>query len=282
LATAGPAPLVIFLDDLHWIDGATVDLLRYLMHRLAELPIWLVGAYQHDGIDPEHPFLRLRSALIVEDRARVLRLERLPAAAIVAWVNTVPGLGQSHKDRLTELVAQRGQGNPFITSQILLELSEMAPQVQANLGNHPRANGQRLEPSWPLHVAQIPFAVRENVLLRLNRLSPAARHLLCEAAAVGEQFDTHALAWIEPEQPIAELLNQCLEKGLITAVRPGAFKFAHPMMREIAAEWLSPWQRQRVGGLVGRANASPSLDTLRNSTSTADARRLPSPWSAGA
>jgi predicted ATPase len=269
--------LVIFLDDLHWVDGATVDLLRYLLPRVAELPIWLVGAYQQEGIDPEHPFLRLRSSLIVEDRASVLRLERLPNAAIVDWISAVPDVTESQRERLAEAILQRGQGNPFITSQILRELGERAPQMQANAGDPPRGNGQRLEHSWPLQVIQIPFAVREIVLLKLNRLTPAARYLLCEAAAVGEQFDSHALAWVEPQQPIAELLNECLEKGLITAVRPGAYKFAHPMMREIAAEWLSPWRRQRIGGLLNRADASPDLYRLGNSTSTSDALHLPGP-----
>jgi DNA-binding SARP family transcriptional activator len=282
LATAGPEQLAIFIDDLHWIDGATVDLLRYLVNRLAELPVWLVTAYQQDGIDPEHAFLRLRSTLIVDDHARVLRLERLPAAAIVDWISTVPGLGQGQQDQLTELILQRGQGNPFITSQILRELREMAPQAQASNGNYPAGNGQQLATNWPRQVSQIPFAVREIVLLKLNRLSPAARYLLCEAAALGEQFDTHALAWIEPQQPIAELLSECLEKGLITTVQPGAFRFVHPMMREIAAEWLSPWRRQRIGGLLNRADAGAGRTTPRDSTNQAGALHLPSPWPTGA
>jgi DNA-binding SARP family transcriptional activator len=245
LATAGPAPLVIFLDDLHWIDSATVDLLRYLMHRLAELPIWLVGAYQPDGIDSEHAFLRLRSALIVEDRARVLRLERLPAAAIADWVNTVTGLEQDHKERLCELVVQRGQGNPFITSQMLRDLSQLVTKAG-------RRNGQHTAGIWLQQATQIPFAVREVVLLKLNRLTPAARDLLCEAAAIDEQFDLRALAGNEPREPIAGLLGECLENGLITAVQPGVYKFTHPMMREVAAEWLSPWRRQRVGSRLSR------------------------------
>jgi hypothetical protein len=100
---------------------------------------------------------------------------------------------------------------------------------------------------WPLQAARVPFAVREIVLLKLNRLTPAARSLLCEAAAIGEQFDGQALAPTEPDQPVAALLAECLENGLITPSQPGVFKFVHPMMREIAAEWLTPWRRQRVG-----------------------------------
>lgn len=237
--------LVIFLDDLHWIDSATVDLLRYLLPRVAELPIWLVGAHQQEGIDPEHPFLRLRSTLIVEDRASVLRLERLPTSAIVDWISAVPDVAESQRERLAEVIVQRGQGNPFITSQMLRDLSQLAGRVEPN-------NGQQRAGSWLQQAAQIPFAVREVVLLKLNRLTLAARELLCEAAAIDEQFDLHALVGNEPREPIAGLLGECLENGLITAVQPGVYRFTHPMMREVAAEWLSPWRRQRVGSRMSR------------------------------
>jgi DNA-binding SARP family transcriptional activator len=236
--------LVIFLDDLHWIDTATVDLLRYLLPRVADLPIWLIGAYQQEGIDPEHPFLRLRSSLIVEDRASVLRLERLPNSAIVDWISAVPDVAENQRERLAEVVVRRGQGNPFITSQMLRDLSQLVAKPGYT-------NGQQVG-SWLQQAAQIPFAVREVVLLKLNRLTPAARELLCEAAAIDEQFDLHALAWIEPQEPVAGLLGECLENGLITTIQPGVYKFTHPMMREVAAEWLSPWRRQRVGSRLNR------------------------------
>jgi predicted ATPase len=268
--------LVVFLDDLHWIDSATVDLLRYVLHRLAELPVWLVGAYQQEGLDAEHPFLRLRSALLVEDRASVLRLVRLPAGAIVDWISSLPGmeLDSPERARLTNVIVQRGQGNPFITSQILRDLREVAASSQTGSTQSAQDEAQPLMSSspsmrdesesvrdatqWPLQAARVPFAVREIVLLKLNRLTPAARSLLCEAAAIGEQFDAQALAPTEPDQPVADLLAECLENGLITPSQPGVFKFVHPMMREIAAEWLTPWRRQRVGSRSMRDGSQPA------------------------
>lgn len=273
--------LVIFLDDLHWIDSATVDLLRYLLHRLAELPVWVVGAYQQEGLDSEHPFLRLRSTLLVEDRASVLRLARLPADAVVDWISSLPGLDLDSPDRarLTDVIVQRGQGNPFITSQILRDLRELAASsnadgaLAARTGVEPLKNGSqsrqdssvslRDASQWPMQAARVPFAVREIVLLKLNRLTPAARSLLCEAAAVGEQFDSEELSPTESDQSVASLLTECLENGLITPSQRGLFKFVHPMMREIAAEWLTPWRRQRVGGRPVRASSQSLWHGLR-------------------
>jgi predicted ATPase len=244
LAPGEESRLVIFLDDLHWIDNATVDLLRYLLPRAAQLPIWLIGAYQQEGIDPDHHFLRLRSTLIVEDRAGVLRLERLPSAAIADWIRAVPDVAESQRERLAEVIVQRGQGNPFITSQMLRDLSQLV--AKPGYTSHQQAG------NWLQQAAQIPFAVREVVLLKLNRLTPAARELLCEAAAIDEQFDIQLLTQTEPDKLVAGLLGECLDNGLITAIQPGMYKFTHPMMREIAAEWLTPWRRQRVGSRLSR------------------------------
>jgi predicted ATPase len=152
----------------------------------------------------------------------------------------VPGVVESQRERLAELITQRGQGNPFITSHILRDLGQLTAKPT-------RSNGQHVTGSWLQQAAQIPFAVREVVLLKLARLTPAARELLSEAAAVDEQFDLHALSGNRPGEPVAGLLGECLENGLITAIQPGVYKFTHPMMREIAAEWLTPWRRQRVG-----------------------------------
>jgi predicted ATPase len=171
------------------------------------------------------------------------------------------------------VIVQRGQGNPFITSQILRDLRDVAASSQTGSAQSSHDEAQPLRsgsPSlgdgsqslrdaaqWPLQAARVPFAVREIVLLKLNRLTPAARSLLCEAAAIGEQFDAQSLAPTEPDQPVAALLAECLENGMITPSQPGVFKFVHPMMREIAAEWLTPWRRQRVGSRSVRDGSQP-------------------------
>ena len=69
---------VLFFDDLHWIDAASVDLLRYLAYRLNGCAVWFIGAYQREGMDADHPLLKLRRSLVSEGHADVLRLERLP------------------------------------------------------------------------------------------------------------------------------------------------------------------------------------------------------------
>jgi hypothetical protein len=54
-------------------------------------------------------------------------------------------------------------------------------------------------------------------------------------------------------------LSECLENGLITAIQPGVYKFTHPMMREVAAEWLTPWRRQRIGSRLNRLEPDFSI-----------------------
>jgi predicted ATPase len=238
--------LVIFLDDLHWIDSDTVDLLRYLAYRLHDHPIWLVGAYQSEGMAAEHPFLKLRRSLITEDHAHVLRLARLPVGAIVDWVAGLPGL-----------IVRRAEGNPFITSQILRELRESTSVEQGG-------SNWRLQPGWPAQAARIPFAVREIVLLKLGRLNPGCLELFSTAAVIGESFDLTALQQMSNGvEDIQICVFDWLEQGLVTMVQPGVYKFSHGMYREVAAEWLSPWHRLRAANRPMRNEQASAGNVVR-------------------
>ncbi len=249
--------LVIFIDDLHWIDDPSVDMLRYLAYRLNEYPLWLLGAYQSEGVPADHPFLRLRRALIGEAYTAVLTLSRLPADAILDWVTALPGLEDSQVHELAEVIVQRAEGNPFVTSQVLRELRE-STSIQR------MGNGWRLGPDWSAQVHQIPFAVREIVLLKLSRLKPGCLELLSTAAAIGETFD---LATLYQMSNGVEDIKMCvfdwLEQGLVTWVEPGVYKFSHAMYREIAIEWLSPWHRLRASNRPARNAQSSTGNVVR-------------------
>lgn len=237
-----PAPqwMVLFIDDLHWIDAASVDLLRYLAHRLYGCTIWFIGAYQREGMPADHPLLKLRRSLVAEGRADLLRLERLPANALSEWVRSLPGLTEDQSTRLSEYVVTRSEGNPFVSSQLLKELQDNATLREMH-------GVWRLEDGWTPLTRTIPFAVREVILLRLERLSPQAQVLLGEASSLGDSFSLDMLRQILglQEDP-TEALGECLHQGLLSPSQPGQYRFSHTMIREIAYERLSPWHRMKV------------------------------------
>jgi DNA-binding SARP family transcriptional activator len=237
-----PAPCwkVLFIDDLHWIDAASVDLLRYLAHRLDGCTVWFIGAYQREGMAADHPLLRLRRSLVAEGRADLLRLERLPASAMAEWVRALPGLNGEQVARLAEYVVNRSEGNPFVSSHLLKELRESATLREIH-------GVWRLEDGWTPLARTIPFAVREVILLKLERLSPAGRALLGEASGLGESFTHDVLRQVfGRDEDLTDALAECLHQGLFSPSQPGYYRFSHTMIREIAYERLSPWHRIKV------------------------------------
>jgi DNA-binding SARP family transcriptional activator len=264
-AAEKPAPrwTVLFVDDLHWIDTASVDLLRYLAHRLDGCAVWFIGAYQREGLPADHPLLKLRRSLVAEGRADLLRLDRLPASAMAEWVRALPGLSADQIARLSEYVVNRSEGNPFVSSQLLKELRESATLREVH-------GVWRLDDGWTPLARTIPFAVREVILLKLERLSPTGRALLGEASGLGESFSLQVLRQVfGREEDLTDALAECLHQGLLSPSQPGTYRFSHIMIREIAYERLSPWHRIKVNTRRGQDDGSDSLVRVPSVQATA-------------
>ncbi|WP_433037081.1 ATP-binding protein [Actinomycetospora sp. CA-053990] len=137
---------VLVVEDLHWADDATVDLVRYLARRLAEVPALVVVTYRDDEIGPDHPVRVLLGDLASHRAVRRLDLPALSREAVAQLAGTAD---------VDELWASTG-GNPFFVTEVLA------------------TGGPR-----------VPATVRDAVLTRVTRLPGAARDLL-EAAAVLE------------------------------------------------------------------------------------------------
>jgi DNA-binding CsgD family transcriptional regulator/tetratricopeptide (TPR) repeat protein len=135
-----PRPRVFVVEDLHWGDGATLDLVRFLARRIAALPLLLVLSYR-DALGVDHPLGPVLGDLVSSPDARRLQLVPLSRSAVAALAD---GHGVDAAD-----VHRRTAGNPFFVSQILAQ------------------------PESPL-----PESVRDAVLARVAGLAPSARHCL--------------------------------------------------------------------------------------------------------
>jgi DNA-binding CsgD family transcriptional regulator len=133
-------PRVLVVEDLHWGDEATLDLVRFLGRRISGLPLLLVLSYR-DALGPDHPLGPVLGDLVATPGARRLQLPPLSRAAVAALLD---GHGLDAAD-----VHRRTAGNPFFVSQILAQ------------------------PDSPM-----PETVRDAVLARIAGLAPSARHSL--------------------------------------------------------------------------------------------------------
>ena len=204
---ASRTPLVLLLDDLHWADPGSVDLLGALLRRLPAAPVLLVAAMRPRQV-PE----RLTGAL---QRARPTRLELGPLTPHEAreLVGTRPG-------RAADALYAESGGNPFYLEQL------------ARSGTQPAVVSQGLDTAFPRAVAAA-------LAGELALLDPDPRRVLEGAAVAGDPFvpELAAAAADLPEPVVTAALDDLLGRDLIrpTAV-PRRFRFRHPLVRRAVYE----------------------------------------------
>jgi DNA-binding SARP family transcriptional activator len=172
-------PLFLFLDDLHWADPSTLDLLHYLVRRLADTRVWIVGAYRPEEVDLDHPLTRLRQGLSRDHLVSRLALEPLPAGAVLDIARSL--VGEAAAPAFGDFLRRESEGYPFILAEVIHDLRERG----ALRGDEAGA----WHWSGPLPGEVVPESVRDIVLQRVGRLARPARRLLMLAAVVGQAFD---------------------------------------------------------------------------------------------
>jgi DNA-binding CsgD family transcriptional regulator/tetratricopeptide (TPR) repeat protein len=195
---AARQPLVLVLDDLHWADGASTELLTYLLRRLPDAPILLAGSYRTGQAGRA-----LVGAIEAADRAGDVERLALGPLKLDDAGQLVPGSNRATRERL---YAQSG-GNPFY----LLQLARTSH------------NGDSAPPAVAAAIAQ-----------EVAALSGAARAFAEAAAVVGDPFDldiTAGAASVDEEQALASL-DELLARDLVRPSQtPRRFHFRHPLVR---------------------------------------------------
>jgi predicted ATPase/HPt (histidine-containing phosphotransfer) domain-containing protein len=270
-AIATPAqPLVVFLDDLQWTDGATPHLLAYLLGDGELRHVFFIGAMRDNEVGPDH-LLRLGLDALQKKRPDVLHelsLAPLPAAIVGRIVASTLHCDESRCSDLSALVFEKTAGNPFFLHELLGVLyREGAIEFSAEQG------------CWIWHADAVArAAVSDNVvdlmLRRLERLPAEAREYMRIAACFGNQFDLARLAPLTGASPrvVAAALWPALEQGLLLsrgeAYRlfergPGdeggeiedatvIYQFPHDRVTEAAYSLLAPCERAELHLRIGR------------------------------
>jgi DNA-binding SARP family transcriptional activator/predicted ATPase len=195
----GPQPGVLFIDDAHWIDSASLDLLAYIARRLRGHPMLLLAAWRGEQLAEDH---RLRRVLAEGSRggsAAIVRLERLDPDAVRALVCAVAGDIGADREMLARRLHQETNGLPYFLVEYLAELRRNAAIA---------GSGE----VWPL-----PGGVRDLLHARLASASSAEMQLLSTMAAVGRaaSFDTLRDASGRSEEETLGAIESALAHGLV-------------------------------------------------------------------
>src|SRR5262249_44280511 len=146
--TTGGAPVVLIIEDLHWADASTRDLLLYLHRALAGSPVLLVATLRADEIGADPPVAMLVAELPRPPRTRRLNLAPLGRSEVIRLAAAI--LGAPPGAEMIDALLARAEGNPFFTEELLA--------------------------AWPTR-GEVPGTIREVVITRLARLSTAAQQL---------------------------------------------------------------------------------------------------------
>ncbi len=175
----GPDPVLIALEDLHWADDSTLDVLDRIAGRLAGLPILLVGTYRSDELYPRLPVRSWRSRLLAQRLAEEVRLSRLDpedTAAMTAAISrsVLPSA-------VSRAVFARSDGIPLHVEEFLASMRTVGGAADT--------------------FDDLPDTLAHAVLARADLLTAPARELAAAASVIGRSFDIDLLAAITGETP---------------------------------------------------------------------------------
>ncbi|HEY54507.1 MAG TPA: AAA family ATPase, partial [Caldilineae bacterium] len=241
-----PIPLLFFLDDLHWADASTLDLLHYLLRNLAGAPIWLVGTYRPEEVGLDHLLTRLRQGLSRDHLVDHLTLSPLSPAAVSEIAHSL--VGDEAAKALGDFLYRESEGNPFFLIETVYSLQEQGALV-----------GDTGERHWrePAAFALAPRSVQDVILQRVGRLSHPARRLLTLAAVIGRNFDEALLraAARGDVGAVAASLDEWLARHLVRPqpTSPGCYDFNHDKIRAVVYEAADAGRRRALHRQVGEA-----------------------------
>ncbi|MDQ6602831.1 MAG: AAA family ATPase [Chloroflexota bacterium] len=253
-AVASRRPLLLLLEDLHWADDASLDLLRVLARALSAWPVLVLATYRADELTRRHPLYALLPLLERESPVTRLSPRPLNGEAIAALVRARYPLADGDAERLVVYLDQRSEGNPLFVAQLLRALEER---------DILRRDGR----GWQLgNVGNlgVPVSLMQVIETRLARLDEGTRDLLGVAAVVGQE--TALRLWAAAaglgEDAVIAAAEAASATGLVEMDGDGArARFMHALIRECVYEGISPPRRRALHRRVAEVLAAvPAAD----------------------
>jgi DNA-binding CsgD family transcriptional regulator/tetratricopeptide (TPR) repeat protein len=218
---AASAPVLLVLEDLHWADSSTLDLVVFLAHNLDDRPLLLLATYRADEPTSAERVRRLADGVRRSGSALVLELGPLGRDELTALL-------AAHADAslpaaVTDTIVVRSEGNPFFAEELLAVADDEG--------------------------GQLPHAVRDLLLQRVARLDHSTQRVLRLAAAAGREVGYQLLqATVElSEGDLRDSLRQAVEHGVLVAEpERSSFRFRHALLAEAIYATVLPGEREEL------------------------------------
>jgi predicted ATPase len=214
LATQGP--LVLVIEDMHWSDQASIDLLHFLAERLSASPVMLIASYRQDSPDRDNNWRMTVAHMLRSHNAQLLTLPRLTKDEVAVQLEGI--LGTVPHPAVVDRIYQRGEGVPLFTEAL------------ADVETHTRQ--------------ALPAPLNELLLKAVRALPPDSRHVINAAALGGTEIEHALLAKVVActDQELVDRLRPAISNGLLLSLSTG-YAFRHALVQEAAKRDLMAGER---------------------------------------
>src|SRR5262245_61989058 len=255
-------PLALFLDDLQWLDAATLGLLEDLVTQPDVRHLLLIGAYRDNDVTSTHPLMRtLEAVRAAGARVEEIRLARLTHADVAQLIVDSLYSDRERAAALARLVVEKTDGNPFFVVQFL------SAMVEEGLIAFDHGDGRW---SWDLtriHAKGYTDNVVDLMVGKLTRLPTTTQEVLQQFACLGNTAACALLAMVreDSEEAVAGALEHALRSGLVVQSE-GTYRFLHDRVQEAAYSLIPEAQRAEAHLRIGRLLVTETAAEKRDET----------------
>jgi predicted ATPase len=244
---AAPDGCLLLIEDIHWADTDSLQLLTYLARELADLPVWLVGTYRNDELHRRHPLTPVLAELGRERRYEEILLPPLGRDEVGEMMSAIFD-GTEVGDEFLDAVFDRTAGNPFFVEELVKVLVERG-DIYHEAGDWARRDLAEIE---------MPLTVRETLLARARSLDPTTIEVFHLAAMAGDRIEIPVLAAAAGVEPatIEDAVREGLRLQLLAERRDGrrtVYAFRHALTREAFADDVVGPDRRRAHQRIAEA-----------------------------
>ena len=244
------APILLVLDDLHWADPPTLQLLQHLLLSQRPSSLLVLGTYREGEMVPGHPLASAIADLRRTSRFERIHLSGLDEGGVGALVSFYGG--SAAPESLLRTIHHGTDGNPFFVEEVMRHLIENGTLF---------VEDDRWRSSLTIGEIGVPAAVEEVLVSRVGRLSDDAGLALRNASVLGREFsfdELREMASIDAD-PLIAALEEALAAQLVVeepAEGPARYAFTHALVREALYRGMARPRRERMHADAARAIAA--------------------------
>jgi DNA-binding CsgD family transcriptional regulator len=262
---AAQHPLLLVLENLHWADASSLELLHFVARQNTEQRIALLCTYNESALDASPALRAAEQSLLSLGAAALIRLEPLTADIVHALVRDVFHTDDASARALSGRLFSWTRGNPFFIEELLKALVRSGALHQRD----------GVWQGWEAEPPDLPRSIRDAVATRVDQLGAAARTVANLAAVIGTRTTHDTLVAVSgmPERDVLASLDELRARGVLAeGIEPGGgirYEFTHPLVRDVLYAELGIARGRMLHAAVAEA-----LEKRYGSDATAHADEL--------